>query len=226
MVGSGYQISNGSVDFYNVYKNMIEAEKARPPQADVTATYKREGSHYNVEVVVTNNSGQTLSYMNAATVHVLVYEEAKVNLTGRFVRAATSTSISSLAHGETDSFNLTTADIAPLNWNHVHVVALVDYSPEAIGHYDTLQAAIATEAVDFEVRPEMVVFLLDPAGVGTTSTRLEIAGPPQLTWQLTGGAAWFTVTPTQGRHHNCSPDLFSDGQCGGWLAGRNRYIFC
>ncbi|MFO7683212.1 MAG: hypothetical protein R6X34_24520 [Chloroflexota bacterium] len=206
MVGSGYRISNGSVDFYNVYKNMIEAEKARPPQADVTATYKREGGHYNVKVVVTNKSGQTLSYTNLATVHVLVYEETKVILTGRFVRAATSTLISSLAHGETASFNLTTADISPLDWNKVHVVALVDYIPASIDHFDTLQAAIATEGVDFEVRPDMVAFLIDPEGVGVTSTRLEITGPPQLTWQMTGGADWFSVTPTQGDVTN-SPQI-------------------
>jgi hypothetical protein len=198
MVGSGYQISNGYVDFYNTYKSMIEAEKARPPQADVTATYERIGNHFDVTVYVTNQSGTELSYSNQASVQVLVYEEARVNLTGRFVRAVSSTSISSLANGQTDSFNLTTDDISPANWNNVHVVALVDYYSDAIGHYDMLQAAIARETVPFKLSSHSVVFMFEPSETAVSPIALSLTGQPELTWQISGGANWFTAAPTQG----------------------------
>ena len=199
MVGSGYQISSGPVDFYTTYKNMIEAEKARPPLADVSAYYQRVGNHFDVRVAVINKSGVELYYTNEATVHVIVYEEAKVNITGRFVRAATATQISTpLAHGQTASFDLTTADIAPLDWGKVHVVALVDYLPQPNGPYDTLQAAVAVEGQDFAVTPDKVVFLVSPTDTAIPPQQLTVAGPPQLTWQVAGGADWFAVSPTQG----------------------------
>ncbi len=207
MVGSGYQISNGYVDFYTTYKNMIEAEKARPPLAEVNAYYQRVGDHFEVRVAVTNKSGVELSYANQATVHVLVYEEAAVNITGRFVRAATATAIATpLAHGQTASFDLTTADIAPLDWGRVHIIALVDYLPQPAGPYDTLQAAAAIESLNFGVTPDTVVFMMSPTDTAVASQRLTVVGPPQLTWQVTGSADWFAVTPLQG-DTSLSPQL-------------------
>jgi hypothetical protein len=146
MASSGHRISNGRVDFYNTYKAMVEAELARPPQADIQATYRRSGSKFQVEVRVKNLSGVTLSASaNSATVHVLVYEETDVGLTGRFVRAAVSTGISpGLAHGATASFNLETPALSGVNWARLHVIALVDYRPAGMsGPYDMLQAANA-----------------------------------------------------------------------------------
>ena len=207
MVGSGYQISNGSVDFYPVYKNMIEAEMARPPQAAVNAYYQRVGNHFEVRVMVTNESGVPLSYLNQATVHVIVYEEAKVNITNRFVRAATSELFSdSLEHGQTASYTLTTADITPVNWDAIHIIALVDYRPQSTGPFDTLQAAVATDNVDFEVSPDTVVFMVSPTDTAVTPRQLTIVGPPQLSWHVTGAADWFTVTPPQGGS-STSPQL-------------------
>lgn len=199
MVGSGYQISNGYVDFYSTYKNMIEAEKARPPKANVTAYYQRIGNHFEVTVSVTNQSGVPLSYTNDATVHVIVYEEAKVNITQRFVRAATYTSIGdTLENGETASYNLETEDISPLNWDKVHIIALVDYRPLSTGPYDTLQAAVATEAVGFDVSPDTLVYMVSPGETTIYSTDLTITGAPALTWEVTGATSWLTVSPTQG----------------------------
>ena len=207
MVGSGYQISNGYVDFYPVYRNMIEAQLARPPQAAVNASYQRVGNHFDVRVSVTNESGVPLSYLNQATVHVIVYEEAKVHDTNRFVRAASSESISdSLEHGQTVSFILTTEDITPVNWDAVHVIALVDYRPQSTGPYDTLQAAVATESVDFGVSPDTVVFMVSPTETAVAPRQLTIVGPPKLTWHVTGAADWFIVAPPQG-DRSTSPQL-------------------
>ena len=75
------------------------------------------------------------------------------------MRAATETSFqNTLAPEQTAVFNLTTADIAPLNWDKVHVIALVDYRPQAGDRYDTLQAAVAIEGVVFSVTPDTVVY--------------------------------------------------------------------
>lgn len=199
MVGSGYQISNGYVDFYTTYKNMIEMEKSRPPQADVTAYYERVGNHFQVTVNVTNQSGVPLSYVNDATVHVIVYEEAKVNITQRFVRAATYASImNTLENSGTASFNLVTEDIFPLNWDKIHVIALVDYRPLATGPYDTLQAAVATEAVGFGVSPDNVVFMVSPGETATHPVDLTIEGAPSLTWEVSDVGIWLAVSPITG----------------------------
>lgn len=218
MVGSGYQISNGYVDFYTTYKNMIEAEKARPPKASVTAYYQRVGNHFEVTVNVTNQSGVPLSYTNAATVHVIVYEEAKVNITQRFVRAATYTPIGdTLENGASASYSLETVDISPLNWDKVHVIALVDYRPLATGPYDTLQAAVATEAVGFEVTPDTLVYMVSPGEITAYSTDLTIVGAPTLTWEVIGVANWLTVSPMQGTIATMpNVSLQNNGLANGW----------
>jgi hypothetical protein len=103
---------------------------------------ERIGSSFRFEIALTNLSDATLSAANSATLHVIVYEEAHVGDTGRWVRAATAQSIPNLPPGETRSF---AAEIAPqgvVNWDEVHLIVLADYRPGgATGAHDTPQAA-------------------------------------------------------------------------------------
>jgi hypothetical protein len=144
IVDSGNQASNGSVNFAEVYSSMVEKAMARPAQASLAATWQREGEKVKFSVQVTNLSGLTLSEENEATVHAIVYEEADVQETGRFVHAAVSTDILSLKPDASETFTLATSALSDVNWNKLHFLVMVDYRPSgSSGAYDMLQATIA-----------------------------------------------------------------------------------
>ena len=83
-----------------------------------------------------------MSSANSATLHVIVYEEAHVGDTDRWVRAATFRSISNLAPDETATFSVEVSPQGVVDWDQVHSVVIADYRPGgATGAYDTLQAA-------------------------------------------------------------------------------------
>jgi hypothetical protein len=138
MVDSGEEISYGYVAFASTYRAMVNRALARPAQARLVVDRQRLGNSYSFEVQVTNLSDTTLSSSNEASVHVIVYEDTHVADTDRFVRAATSVGITSLAPDETKTYNLTIA-LQDVNWSKLHSVVLVDYRPG--GAYDMLQAA-------------------------------------------------------------------------------------
>jgi hypothetical protein len=158
MVDSGQQIRHGNAESAAVYRQMVQTSMARPAQGEVGARYWREGERIQAKVTVTNGSGATLSAANEATVHVLVFENARVWWTGRYVRAAAWTPIDEpLADGATRTFGLETGALIVQDWNQVRVVALVDYRPGGnTGPYDMLQAALGTLDV---AEPEGVVFV-------------------------------------------------------------------
>jgi len=106
------------------------------------------GNRVRVSGQMTNLSGVTLSSSgNGATIHVIVYEDAHVGVTDRYVRAAPSTAIvSGLANGATMTFTLETIDLTSVNWNNLHTIVLADYRPAgSSGPYDMLQAIRASE---------------------------------------------------------------------------------
>lgn len=149
MVDSGHQISNGYLSFHDVYRGLVDAELARPAKAHIRASCGRVGNRMRVTGQLTNLSGVTLSSAaNGATIHLIVYEDAHVADTDRYVRAALSTAIASgLADGATRAFTLETADLAGVDWNKLHAVVLADYRPAGTsGPYDMLQAARADGA--------------------------------------------------------------------------------
>jgi len=151
MADSGYQMSNGSVSFYNVYKGMVDAELTRSSQAYIDASCWRVGNRVRVCGRMTNLSGVTLSSSgNGATIHAIVYEDAHVGVTNRYVRAAPSTAIASgLANGGTMTFTLETTDLTGVNWDKLHTVVLADYRPAgSSGPYGMLQATRASWIIE------------------------------------------------------------------------------
>ncbi len=198
MADSGHQISNGYVSFYNVYKGMVEAELARPPQAGIEAQWWRTGDSVNFYVRVRNLSPATLSYANAATVHAIVYEDAHVYETDRFVRTTASTSISELAPNASETFTLATAALSGVNWANLHYLVAVDYRPGgASGAFDMLQAAVAQPA-SFTVEPESLTVMVDPADPADPARALSLVAPSFNSWTAVSSAAWLTVTPPGG----------------------------
>ncbi|NKQ36324.1 MAG: hypothetical protein HF973_11995 [Chloroflexi bacterium] len=150
MVDSGNQISNGYENFYASYSSMVNASLARDAQADLTASGQRIGSTLRVNVTVYNASNITLSFTNNAAVWLIVYEifdsPGAGRLTNRFVRATSSTYLSSpLPPGSSADFVLDTPALNGVVWNNLRAVVLVDYLPDGSSRaYDMLQAVPVT----------------------------------------------------------------------------------
>ncbi len=178
MVSSGHQFSHGYLGSpaHDTYKAMVDAELARPAQAEIAAQSQRIGNKVHFDVQLTNLSGATLSSSNAARVHAIVYEEHTPvdpnvdHITGRIVRAAVSTAVSpALANGAAAAFTLETADLTNVvNWAKIHTLVLADYRPGgSSGAYDILQAVSA------DARPALTVSkqaALDMVQAGATLT--------------------------------------------------------
>jgi hypothetical protein len=158
MVDSGQQVASGNADFQALYRQMVQTALARPAQAEVSARYRQVEGRVQAEVTVINGSTTTLSSANSATVHILVYEHARVLWTGRYVRGAAWTAVEeTLPPGATRTFSLETDTLTVQDWSQVRVVTLVDYRPGGnTGPYDMLQAALGTLDV---AESEGVVFV-------------------------------------------------------------------
>ena len=200
MASSGHRISNGPVDFRPVYGAMVDAELARPAQAEVEAWARRVGNAMRVYVRVVNLAPATLSASaNAATVHALVWEDKRVHVTARTVRAASWAEVAApVAPGASHTAVLTTASLAGVDWGKLHAVALVDYRPGGrTGPYDLLQAALAAPP-DLAVTPaEVAATTAELAADGTLAT-VSLRGPHVLNWTAASSALWLTATPGAG----------------------------
>ena len=224
IVDSGHQVYDGPTQFYDTYKSMVDAELARAPLAEVSAVQQRAGSRLQFDVTVKNLSGVTLSSANSATVHVLVYEDARVGVTGRYMRAAPYQAISTpLANNATTTFHLETEDLNNVDWSKLHAVALVDYRPGgSSGPYDTLQAAVAVAA--YWQCPAEVRFMVDISNPVDEQQQLVIEGAPStLTWTVTENLPWLTVTPASGTVGQPATLQITAGSLApGWQSGTLR----
>ena len=187
MVDSGHQISNGYLgsSAHDTYQAMVEAELARPPQAEIEAEGWRLGNRMHFDVELTNLSGVALSTSNSATVHALVYEEHTPvdpnvdHITGRIVRAAVSTGVSpALAHGATAVFTLDTPELSNVvDWTKVHAIVLVDYRPAgSSGAYDMLQAVSADATPALTVHKQALPDPVQPGKPLTYTIRVANVG--------------------------------------------------
>ena len=200
MVSSGHVVWSGVADYHSVYGAMVEGEMARPPEAEVEAYGRRIGDAMRVYVRVVNGCPAVLSRVaNDATVHALVWEDKKVGVSSRTIRAAPSKPLDTeLAPGEALNVTLETPLLHGVDWDRLHAVALLDYRPAGLtGAYDMLQAALAA-VPDLEVAPESLSAQLRLESgddlVGTVALR----GPHVLRWEATTDDPWLGVTPDEG----------------------------
>jgi hypothetical protein len=197
MVDSGYEIREGKVSYYNTYKSIVNAARQRPADAEIEAISYRIGDSLHFDIDLTNLCGTALDSGNSATIHALVYEEARVLHTGRFVRAATSIGISTpLFHGVTREYALQIT-LSDVDWDKIHPLVLVDYRPGGSGAFDMLQAAQAP-ITTFTVRPEELVFMVDPTDTMGRTITMDLDGPDKLTWSSMENVSWLTITPFNG----------------------------
>ena len=196
MVNSGHQVKSGyTADLYNIYKGMVDAELARAPLADIEAYSWRVDNHVKFSGQMTNRSGQTLSTVrNDATLHALVYEDAHVGVTNRFVRAVVSQPISAdLLSGSSISFDLETPDLTGVNWTKLHMLVLADYRPNgSSGAYDMLQAAltISPTSCAYTISPTSSLF----SSSGNTGMVTVTTSSSSCSWTAVSNAPWITIT--------------------------------
>lgn len=202
VVDSGVKISYGRVDFYPVYKDMVETALARPAEADVVAHWWRSGEQVEVVVRVTNLLAETLGVVNYnnAALFALVYEENPIQLTGRFVHAVETTRVVELATNETHTYHFSLLVPPGIDWNKAHVVALVDFIPHGATHYVMLQAARAEPVVpELSAAPGVLTFLVDPADVAVPGQNVAVLGGGFFNWTATGDRPWLSITPSSGQ---------------------------
>jgi hypothetical protein len=197
MVDSGHQISNGSKnDFKAAYRPLVNAELARPPQAELEAYVRNVGSRVRVYTSMRNTSGSTLSAAaNGAALHALVWEDAHAGVTNQIVRAAPWLGISpEVASNGSFTATLETPDLAGVNWQALHTVVLADYVPGPGTAYDALQAAVA-EPAGLSIDPDTTTLAVDANHPDDRSARLRLRGPYVLNWTATPDVEWLAVTP-------------------------------
>ncbi|MBI4916112.1 MAG: hypothetical protein HY825_09720 [Acidobacteria bacterium] len=197
MADSGARISNGAVAFASVYRSIVDAELARPPQARVEAWSRRVGNTLRIYARVANLADDTLSVAaNEAAVHALVWENVQVGVTGRAVRAALRIAVfQPLAPGASAGFVLDTDPLDLESWDAVHAVAVVDFRP--LGHtggWDMLQAALAAPAA-LLATPAALELTVVPGQPASAVATVALAGPHVVTWTAAADVPWLEVTP-------------------------------
>jgi hypothetical protein len=200
MVDSGHQISNGSqADFKATYRRLVDAELARPPQVDLEAYTRQVGARMRIYARLKNTAGITLSSAsNGATLHALVWEDKRVGVTGRIVRAAPWIAVSGeVAPDGEYTATLETPDLAGVSWSSLHAVALADYRPGSGTAYDMLQGALAQPAA-LAAEPTTVTVAIEANDRGDRLVPLLLRGPFVLNFTASADVPWITVSPDAG----------------------------
>jgi hypothetical protein len=199
MASSGRRVSNGPVSYAAVYREMVDGELESPPLAEVEAYAARAGSLMRVWLRAVNRSTVTLSAANGATAQALVWEDRKVHVTSRTVRAAPYVEIAAgLPPGAAFTTVLDTTVPAGVDWSRLHALAFVDYRPGgATGAYDMMQAAVALPP-QLGVAPAVLDVTTAALAPGGTAGTVALSGPHVLTFAASSNAPWLTATPGTG----------------------------
>ena len=199
MVDSGHQISSGSqADFKAAYRRLVDAELVRPPQAEIEAYTRQVGAKMRVYARLRNTSDTSLSDLNYAALHALIWEDRRVGVTGRIVRAAPWLAISpAVAPGGEFTVTLETSDLSGVTWGALHTVVVADVVPGSGPAYDMLQGALA-EPVALSADPRTVSLIVDANGQGDPSVPVHLRGPYVLSWTASADVPWISLTPGSG----------------------------
>jgi len=193
MVGSGYQVSSGAVDYLRVYRQMLEAELARPPAAVITAYSRQRGGALRVYVRASNQGAVPLLPEHDAAFWVVVWEDAAIGVSNTWVRATRASPLATaLDPGEVATAVVDTSNIVGVDWSRVRSLVLLEHRPDGGAVYDLLQAAVALPAALVAVPDTVALSLSQP------SADVALSGPHVLSWTASTDAQWLQVTPTGG----------------------------
>jgi hypothetical protein len=193
VVGSGYDVCQGPVDYANRYRQMLEAELARPPRAAIQAWSRPWGDGLQVFATVRNLGAGALSTSTRPTLWLVAWEDGRIGLTKTFVRATASRALAAdVPPGGTASFTLEVPSLGTANRQQVRAVVLLDELLAGGSRYDLLQSVVAQPA-GISVTPAAVTL-----GASAGETLVTLEGPHVLTWSATSDVAWLEVTPASG----------------------------
>ena len=146
MIGSGQMISEGERDFQVDFRNMVETEKERAPEAILNAKKERPSpSSFVVKVQLTNLAPDALTVDNQAMLHIILYQGHRALQTGRdIVRSHEEIFVEPLEYGFTRNYDIEFTGFRGVNLSQVEAVAFVDYiPPDGDGRWNMLQGAKA-----------------------------------------------------------------------------------
>lgn len=193
LVGSGFDLCQGPVDYATRYRQMLEAELARPPRAAIQAWSRPWGSGMEVYATVRNLDAVTLRTSTRPTLWLVAWEDGRIGLTKTIVRATASRALAAdVPPGGTTAFTIEVPSLGTADRQRVRAAVLLDELLAGTSRYDLLQSVVAQPA-GVSVTPAAVT--LGPAA-GETQVTLE--GPHVLTWSATSDVAWLEVTPASG----------------------------
>ena len=184
---------------YNTYTAMINDALTQPATAEINAFWWLDGSTVKITATVTNNCSFTLSTDNNAGVYGIVKENGvryETHTTQHPGLNAAKTAITSLAPGETATFDIDVPDINPTDWDKVQVIVMVDYQTAPEAHYDQLQAVIANQAL--YVQPNFHAFFLDDGETLVPDFTSAVMGNAGLSWTAASDQPWLELDSTSG----------------------------
>lgn len=202
VVDSGRLYHRGASTYdeaYNTYTAMINDALTQPATAEIHAFWWQDGSTVKVKATVTNNSTVTLSTGNNAGVYGIVKETGvryETHTTSQPGLNATKTAISSLAPGQTATFDIEVPDISPTDWDKIEVIVLVDYQTDTDAPYEQMQAAIANLAL--EAQPNFHTYFLEESESAVPDFTSIVMGNAGLDWLAASNQTWLMVSPPAG----------------------------
>ncbi len=194
MVGSGYRTTSGwETDHRSAYLEMIDAELARAPRAEVRSYWQRLGNVMRTYVSVRNSGSIPLRVVESTRVWVVVYEKAPIGVSNTWVRSTVSWSlVGDLAPGQVVTKVIDAQGSSVADWNRIAGVAMLEDRPGGSGRYDMLQAAESLQAALTVVPQEALV------SPSSSTAELKIEGPHVLNWTASTTVPWLELTPSAG----------------------------
>ena len=193
VVGSGYDVCQGPVDYAARYRQMLEAELARPPRAAIQAWSRPWGNGLQVFATVRNLGAEALRTSTRPTLWLVAWEDGRIGLTKTFVRATASRALAAdIPPGGAATFTLEVPSLGTADRQRVRAVVLLDELLAGSSRYDLLQSVVAQPA-GFSVTPAAVTL-----GPAAGEAEVTLAGPHVLTWSAISDVAWLEVTPPSG----------------------------
>lgn len=193
VVGSGYDVCQGPVDYATRYRQMLEAELARPPRAAIQAWSRPWENGLQVFATVRNLDAITLRTSTRPTLWLVAWEDGRIGLTKTFVRATASRALAAdIPPGGTATFTLEVPSLGTANRQRVRAAVLLDELLAGSSRYDLLQSVVAQPA-GISVTPAAVTL-----GPSARETLVTLEGPHVLTWSAISDVSWLEVTPASG----------------------------
>jgi len=192
-VGSGYDVCQGPVDYATRYRQMLDAELARPPRAAIRAWSRRLGDGLQVFATVRNLDAATLGPGRQTTAWLIAWEEGPLGLTKTFVRGTASSALAAgVPPGGTSTVTLECPSLGAVSWQNVRALVLLDELPPGGSRFDMLQAAVAQPA-GISAAPAAVTL-----GPSSAEELVTLEGPHVLAWSASADAEWLEVSPAGG----------------------------